>query len=524
MGSRILDTWGDEPLPCPRYPALPVRKPSRPVRSYEHAAPEPRIRVRNPWVRLDRASVLGLYSRDESIFRHDCCTLHTEGVSGIGVIRLSGPDAVSLLDKVFTSKGSASSWPDRTATYGVVCDPASGKILDDGIALVMRAPRSYTGEDVVELSLHGSPVILDMVERMLVSLGARPARRGEFTRRAFLSGRLDLLQAEAVIDLIEAVGPAAAEEARGRLDRSLSEEIGRISGELKDLLAVLEAHIDFDEDDLDSLPDPRPTLTCLVESMSALLKQADTARLRREGVKTVIAGKPNVGKSTLFNALLRTERAIVTPHPGTTRDSLDERLLLGEEVFVLCDTAGVRESPEPVEEEGIRRARSIMSQADIIIAVVDGSAPLGQEDLEVMAACSKPSTVVVLNKADLGNVVDPKSVALVLAERPRVCVSAKMGTGMEELERLLCTVAQGLAGNHARDAARSLTARGAILLESARIPLQNLLDRFHVGEPVEPEIVSLEVRRALEPLEEITGQRVDEGILDRIFERFCVGK
>ncbi len=388
----------------------------------------------------------------------------------------------------------------------------------------MSAPHSYTGEDVVELSLHGSPVILDMVERIFVSLGARPANRGEFTRRAFLSGRVDLLQAEAVIDLIEAAGPAAAEEARGRLDRSLSSAIGRISGELKDLLAVLEAHIDFDEDDLDPLPDPWPSLTSILESMNALIRHSETARLHREGVKTVIVGKPNVGKSTLFNALLRTDRAIVTPHPGTTRDSLDERVLIGGEVFVLCDTAGVRENPEPVEEEGIRRTRAIMSHADVVIAVVDGSAPLGREDLDVLTACKEPCTVVVLNKTDLGNVVDPASLELGPTERPRVCMSAKTGSGLENLEHLLCSVTQGLTDNQDRDTLEGLTARGAILMESAKIPLLSLLERFNMGDRIEPEILSLEVRRALEPLQEITGERVDEGILDRIFSRFCVGK
>jgi tRNA modification GTPase len=388
----------------------------------------------------------------------------------------------------------------------------------------MRGPASYTGEDVVELSLHGSPIVLGLVERLLISLGARAAGRGEFTRRAFLAGRLDLLQAEAVIDLIEAAGPVAAEEARGRLDRSLSSEICRISCELKDVLSVVEAHIDFDEDDLDPLPNPWPPLTAIVESMNALIRQSEHGRLRREGLRTVIVGKPNVGKSTLFNALLKSDRAIVTPHPGTTRDSLDERLLIGGEVFVLCDTAGVRKNPDPVEAEGIRRTKDRMRRADIIVAVIDGSSNLDQEDVAVLTECGDTPGVVVLNKTDLGRVIDPASDELGPAQRPRVCMSAKAGTGRAELEQILSRVAQGLHENLERNIPSTLTPRGVILMESAKTPILSILEQFGRGYRIDPEIVSLELRRGLEPLEEITGERVDDGILDRIFERFCVGK
>jgi tRNA modification GTPase len=446
------------------------------------------------------------------------------GYSGIGVIRLSGPDAVSMVRKVFKTAGTGDRFPDRAAQYGSVHDPVSGKVLDDGLALVMRGPASYTGEDVVELSLHGSPVVLDLVERILVSLGARPAARGEFTRRAFLSGRMDLLQAEAVIDLIEAASPSAVEEARARLDRSLSSEICRISSAVKDLLAEMEAHIDFDEDDVESLPDPAPALTSLVTCMDDLIRQAESGRMRRQGLRTVIVGKPNVGKSTLFNALLRADRAIVTPHPGTTRDTIDERIVLSGHAFVLCDTAGIREDPEPVEAEGILRTRSLMSAADITIVVLDRSSLLEPEDLDVLASAKDDRTILVLNKTDRGTLLDSESDRLAPSSLPRVYMSAKTGQGLAELERLLCQEAERVSTDKERHAPGSLTHRGVVLMESAKMPLLTLLDRFNLHETVEPEIISLELRRCLEPLEEITGERVDEGILDRIFERFCVGK
>lgn len=446
------------------------------------------------------------------------------GYAGIGVIRLSGPDAVSLVRAIFSPARAGRAFADRTATYGLVHDPSTGKVIDDGIAVVMRGPASYTGEDVVELSLHGSPVVLDMVQRMLVSLGARPATRGEFTRRAFLSGRMDLVQAEAVIDLIEAVSPAAVEEARSRLDRSLSDSIRRISDSLKDLLAELEAHMDFDEDDMEPLPNPVPAVAAIVASMDEFVRQAEAGRIRREGMRAVIAGKPNVGKSTLFNALLKTDRAIVTPHPGTTRDTLDERITIDGQVFVLCDTAGVRRDPEPVEAEGIRRTKEIMGSANITIVVLDVSSQLDREDLDVLALTANTQAVVVLNKTDLGQVLESEADVLASLEAPRIRMSAKTGEGLPELERELSLVAQRVIACPTHRRAGSMSERGVLLMESARVPLHDLMKKFGEDGSIEPEIVSLELRRALEPLGEITGECVDEGVLDRIFERFCVGK
>lgn len=446
------------------------------------------------------------------------------GYSGIGVIRISGPDAIPVLKKIFRTPQGPSDFPDRHAVYGYLRDPETGEVIDDGLALVMRAPSSYTGEDVVELGLHGSPVILDAVILIIVRLGARLADRGEFTRRAFLNGRMDLVQAEAVIDVIEAVSLSAVKEARSRLESGLSDEIRELASGIKDIIVELEAYIDFDDDEEGPVPAPEARVREALEKMETLIAGAQSGRIRREGIRVVIAGRPNVGKSTLFNALLRSERMIVTPHPGTTRDPVDELLLLAGTPFVLSDTAGIRDEPEPVEEEGIRRTVQRIDEADLVIAVLDGSEEPCRQDEEVMKACSAKPTVVVLNKSDLGLVQALDNPRLWLEARPRLPLSAKTGHGLQNLEQVVLRLGLEIMNRSTALSPAALNRRGLMLVEAAALPLKDLIRRWAAREPTGPEIVSLELRRALENLEEITGERADEGVLDRIFERFCVGK
>jgi tRNA modification GTPase len=377
---------------------------------------------------------------------------------------------------------------------------------------------------MVELSLHGSPAVLDMTLKMIVSLNARPANRGEFSLRAFLAGHLDLVQAEAVIDLIEAPGPSAVAEARARLDGALSRRIYEISDAIKDLIAELEAHIDFDEDDNEFPPDPKPRLRRINDMIRKLTEAAERGRLRREGIRTVIIGKPNVGKSTLFNRLLQAERAIVTPYPGTTRDTLEDRILIGGISFILYDTAGIRENPEHVEKEGIRRSYEKIDQADLVIALVNGSAPLDHRDAETLDACSGKKTIIVLNKKDLGLVIYPE--AIEFASEGGLCVplSAKTGEGLDQLENLLVETAALMAVDKNVSNQASLNSRCLLLTEKAQDMVHGLMQNFEQGLGMRPEIASLELRQVLAIIEEMTGERVDDGILDRIFERFCVGK
>lgn len=446
------------------------------------------------------------------------------GYSGIGVVRMSGPEAFPLLSKIFHPAKDKKGFADRHAVYGIVCQPDTGTILDDGIALTLKGPATYTGEDTVELSLHGSPTVLDLVVRTLIRLGARPAARGEFTRRAFLAGKLDLVQAEAVIDLIEAPSPAAAREARSRLDQGPSRAVKDISSAIKDLLADLEAWIDFDEDEEEPAPDPFPVLHGILRLMDRLREDAQRGRILRQGIKTAIVGKPNVGKSTLFNALLGNDRVIVTPVPGTTRDPVEEALRMGEVSFVVTDTAGIREARDPIEEESIRRTLKQIAGADLVIAVFDGASPLDKDDRCVAEACREKTSVVILNKMDLGLVVDRDDLHMAYTKDLCLALSAKTGQGVDQVRDTLQRVGEEMANLSDAESPGSLNERCLLLVEEARRPLVNLLEGAEPGRGQSLEIVSLELRRSLAPLEEITGERVDEGILERIFERFCVGK
>lgn len=446
------------------------------------------------------------------------------GFSGIGVIRMSGPDSLPILKTVFRRLHENEEIAERHAVYGHIVDPDTGEVIDDGIALVMRGPFSYTGEDLVELSLHGSPVILDTVIRILVRLGARMANRGEFTRRAYLNGRLSLIQAEAVIDLIEATSLSGVKEAGARLRSELSSDIRELSNRLKDIVVELEAYIDFDEDEEGPVPMPQSAVRETLEKMEALMSNAEHGRVRREGIRVVISGKPNVGKSTLFNALLKSERMIVTPHPGTTRDPVDERLILEGIPFVVSDTAGIRDNPEPIEEEGIRRTSERIDSADVVVAVLDGAAGPDSQDREVLKACRERPTVVVLNKTDLGLALETDDSFFGPHDTPRLALSAKTGVGLAELEQVMVGLGRDIMDLSTLESPAALNRRCLMLVEAATIPLRDLLHRWEENEPTGPEIVSLELRRALENLEEVTGERADEGVLERIFERFCVGK
>ncbi len=437
------------------------------------------------------------------------------GYSGIGVVRLSGPDSIQILTQIFKPT-AADGFNDRTAVHGNLVD-GDGRILDDGIAVYMKGPASYTGEDMVEISLHGSPVILDAAVGLILASGARMAQRGEFTRRAFLNSKLDLLQAEAVVDLIESKTEGAAREARLRLDKGMSSRIASITSTLKDIVAELEAHMDFDEEDENPAPDPESRLASLIPEFTALQRSVESSRMHRDGIRVVIAGKPNVGKSTLFNSLMGSDRVIVTPYPGTTRDPVDDFLVLNGVGFLLCDTAGMRQEPDPIEREGILRTQQRIDSADIAIVVLDGSAPLDEEDERVLCTCSEKASITVLNKADLGLVADS---GVALLQGTAIPISARTGFGIQELEEQLRIAGSTLFSS---DAGSLLSSWCVQPLTSAEQHVRATLDGLQT-KSMAPEIIALELRKALEYLEEITGEKADDGILDRIFERFCIGK
>ena len=446
------------------------------------------------------------------------------GRSAIGLIRMSGPETLSIVRQAFRPHGHAP-LAERRGVYGHVIDPETNLILDDGLLIFFKGPKSYTGEDMAELSLHGSPVVLNKVMRILIALGARLATRGEFTRRAFLNGKLDLLQAEAVIDLIDAQSEAAAREARSRLDSSPAPRMQELSDAIKHLLAAVEAHLDFDEDDELGQPDFMAEVRDLLARMETIRRDSQEGVLLREGIRICITGKPNVGKSTLFNALLRKDRAIVTPIPGTTRDPLEDRIILKGHLFALWDTAGIREPEGVIEDEGIKRTIEAIERSDLVVVVLDATSGLDALDKEVLSRCESRRMVIAANKIDLVQGKARLESLTVNSACPTAWISAKTGQGIETLEQILAHEAERMTQGGNADAEKIvLSSRCLHLLDAAMAPLRRLLEIGQQERHPKLDIVSYELRTALAPLEEITGEKVDEGVLDRLFERFCVGK
>ncbi|MGI5970605.1 MAG: tRNA uridine-5-carboxymethylaminomethyl(34) synthesis GTPase MnmE [Oscillospiraceae bacterium] len=444
------------------------------------------------------------------------------GVGAIGILRLSGQNCLAVAERVFRPKNGKpfSENPPRTMVYGDLRD-AGGAVIDHIVAFYSPAPRSYTGEDCVELHCHGSPVVLASGLEALCRSGARPAEAGEFTRRAFLNGKLDLTGAEAVIDLIEAQSPEAARNAAGQLGGELYRLISGVYDELLSLAGQFFAAVDYPEEDIEP---PRAaamqkTLDSAAGKLKRLLETYNRGRFLRSGVPVCILGSPNTGKSTLLNALLGYERAIVTEIPGTTRDTITESVYMGGVLLRLIDTAGIRETGDRVEALGIERSREAARSSELAILVSEGSRALSGADFEAMeAANAAPRRIALVNKTDLPE--DP-SVFKTLSERFETVlrISARDGTGIdaleEEIRRLFssdCPADGSILTN-----LRQKTAAEAALeaIASARDALRNGLT---------PDAVLSDIESAMAALGEITGRRVTEDIVNDIFSRFCVGK
>lgn len=436
------------------------------------------------------------------------------GRGGIAVIRVSGPGALAVADAVFRGARRLAAVPSHTIHHGRAVD-AGGAPLDEVLAAVFRAPRSYTREDVVELSCHGGAIPAGRVLEALHAAGARRAGPGEFTFRAFLNGRLDLAQAEAVADVIEAETRAAQTLALSQLTGALSLRLERVAARLRRALAEVEARVDFAED-VGGVEVPARVVESLhgaSRRLDALLAGAAWARAVREGVRVPIVGRPNAGKSSLFNALLGEERAIVTPVPGTTRDRVSEAIELAGVRVTLSDTAGLRDATDPVEAHGIARTREALRGAALVLWVVDGAAPPDPAD-RAIAADLPGRVVVALNKCDLGCAVTPAAIGA-RAEWPVVAVSARTAAGVPALREAMVAALGG--GGVAAAAANP---RHVEALERARAALSRAI----AAGAGPGELVALELRLALGAIGEVTGRGVGEDLLDRIFARFCVGK
>ncbi|GAB2717187.1 tRNA uridine-5-carboxymethylaminomethyl(34) synthesis GTPase MnmE [Paenibacillus thermoaerophilus] len=444
------------------------------------------------------------------------------GEGGIAVIRVSGPDSVPIVEKVFRSRSKLTQVPTHTVHYGHIVDPKSGERLDEVLVTVMRAPRSFTMEDVVEVSCHGGIVAVRRVLELLLRHGVRMAEPGEFTKRAFLNGRIDLSQAEAVIDLIRAKSDRAFAVAQKQSEGALSRQIRALRTELVELMAHIEVNIDYPEHDVAEMTSAYIRERCdkAIEAIAKLLRTAGEGKIYREGIKTAIIGRPNVGKSSLMNALARENKAIVTDIPGTTRDVIEEYVTVKGIPLKLLDTAGLRETDDVVERIGVERSRGAMDEADLILLVLNGSEPLDPSEYELMEQVKDRPTIVIVNKLDLPQRIEIGEVRERFGERI-VSMSVKEQQGLDQLESAIADLF--FSGEVASDDSTMVSnIRHIGLLSQAQSALEEAKTAAENGVPID--MIQIDIRQAWEKLGEIIGDSVGESLIDQIFSQFCLGK
>jgi tRNA modification GTPase len=460
------------------------------------------------------------------------CAIATPlGVGGLGIVRLSGPDALSIAGKIFsTQRGGATpssleQSASHTVHHGWMIDPSSGEPVDEVLLTLMRAPHSYTRDDTIEISGHGGPRVLARILEVCLAAGARLAEAGEFTKRAFLNGRLDLTQAEAVMALIHAESETAHRIALRQLRGEVAGSIRTIRDALLELLAQSEASLDFVEQGVEAPPADHlcKRLDAIHQHVAALLDSARVGELLREGIHTVIAGRPNVGKSSLFNRLLRKDRAIVTPFPGTTRDLLEEMLVVNNFPLRLIDTAGIRTTPDPIEQEGMQRARRSIESADLVLLVLDGSQPLQPDDWLLIDRIDTNKTIIIFNKLDVCHPIDIASVSARQPTVPIVNLSAANGTGCDQLkERISRLLIERVGGMDERTIIGSSRHQQALTATADHVARA----RSAAADGLSGECIASDLNEAIKQLGALLGVEgtFTEELLDNIFNQFCIGK
>lgn len=443
--------------------------------------------------------------------------------SGIGIIRMSGPESIEIIDRVFVSKRKNFNIKDavtHTVHYGnIVCE---GNIIDEVLVIVMKAPNSYTKEDVVEIDCHGGVFVMRKILNILVKNGARPAEPGEFTKRAFLNGRIDLSQAEAVIDVINSKNQYALNNSIKQLSGKLSEQIIEIRKELLNNIAYIEAALDDPEHiSLDNYGDKLLiTVDNYIKSVDKLLKSVDNGKIFTEGVKTVIIGKPNAGKSSILNILAGYDRAIVTDIAGTTRDTIEEQINLEGITLNLVDTAGIRDTEDMIEEIGVNKAKKLVKEADLVLYVVDSSTALDDNDYEIFNIIKDTKTIILLNKSDLKAVTDMEAISRI-TDNKIISVSAKDNTGLDELSDYIVQLFT--------DGKIDYNDEVYISGERSKEALENSLESFKlvkrsIESGMPEDFYTIDLMNAYEELGKIIGEAVEDDLVNEIFSKFCMGK
>jgi len=444
------------------------------------------------------------------------------GEGGIGIIRLSGEKAREILGQIFEAELPGDPI-NRRLTYGHIVDRSKDEIIDEALAVYMRGPGTYTREDVVEVNCHGSMISLRKTLELALKSGARMAEPGEFTKRAFLNGRIDLSQAEAVIDMVRARTNKGFEVSVAQLSGSLSGKVKLIRDELLAVLAHVIVNLDYPDADIEELSyqELNRSLNAILLEIRDLVETAETGMIIKEGLKTVIIGKPNVGKSSLMNALLKEARAIVTEIPGTTRDTIEEIISLKNIPIRLIDTAGIRETEDFIEKIGIAKSKESFNEADLIILILNASEELSEEDVSILSHIGEKKTIVLFNKIDLGLKLQKRHIMEQLPQAKVIETAITKNQGIEELENAIFNMVYG--GRVKQEDSMLITnLRHKDLLEKAGSCLKDALEMIDMKEALD--FIEVDIKRCWELLGEIIGESVNEDIIDQVFSRFCLGK
>lgn len=446
------------------------------------------------------------------------------GESAIGIIRLSGEDSISIVSDIFESKSKKklSEFFNRELAYGHIVN--QGKVIDEVLVAFMQAPKTYTKEDIVEINCHGGVIPMNQILKLVVQRGARMAEPGEFTKRAFLNGRLDLSQAEAVMDLVSAKTPKGFDVAYNQLEGRLSIKVKELRQLIMTIMAKIEVGIDYPEEDIEDVTYDEiiSYLNEVKQKTSLIIKNAETGKVLREGLNTVIVGKPNVGKSSLMNALLRESRAIVTDIPGTTRDIIEEHIHIKGIPLKIVDTAGIRETDDIIEKMGVMRSKAYFNKADLIILVLNAAEAVTEDDIQIMDLIKDKNSIVLINKTDLPQMIDMDIINKHISDKIIIKTSITLDHGLEELEERIVEMVYGGQVNTTEESPIISNVRHITALENALLQVNDALTSTQNHMPYD--FIEVDIKNIYESLGEILGETIETDVISKIFSQFCIGK